>query len=98
MAVPSYGSGLVPFLESQGLETVRRLRNVENHFHSLDWAVVDKWILTKEAELRDEGVLIARKALRNSTWALILSIVAITAAAIDNREKIEQFISQWFSK
>lgn len=94
MAVPSYGSGLVPFLESQGLETVRRLRNVENHFHSLDWAVVDKWVSTKEAELKDEAVSISRWALRISISALMFSIIAII---INNIEKISQFIS-WFSK
>jgi hypothetical protein len=69
MAVPSYGAKLISFCESQGLANVRRLRHVENHFHSLDWAVVDKWISVKEAELKDEAVSIARKALSNSERA-----------------------------
>ena len=101
MAVPSYGSDLVPFLESQGLETVRRLRKIENHFHSLDQAGVDKWISVKESELRDEGVSIARKALSNSTWAKWIAITALIVSTIamilGNSEKVSQFIL-WISK
>lgn len=52
-----YSEGLlIPFCESKGLVEVRRLRHIENHFHILDQATVDKWIAVMEAELRDKIV------------------------------------------
>ena len=80
MAVAPYGEKLIPFCDSQGLAKVRRLRHVDNHFHSLDWAGVDAWLSVKEAELKDASVSIASKALRNSKWATIIAIIAIVAA------------------
>jgi hypothetical protein len=90
MAHPSYGADLIPFCEEQGLSTVRRLRHVDNHFHSLDWVGVDKWLLVKEAELVDESasnsrkaVLIAERANKLATKAMMLSAaIAIIAAVI----------------
>ena len=88
MAVPSYGEKLIPFCESKGLREVRRLRHVDNHFHRLDWAGVDNWLLVKDAERSDESLSISRKALFTSRIALMLSITtAITIAVISHFAK-----------
>lgn len=86
MVVARYGKDLIPFCESKGLAEVRRLRNVESHFHALDQPLVDRWVSVKEAELRDESVSIARKALdiarRANIYAIIAMILAVLATII----------------
>ncbi len=84
MAVPSYGDKLIPFCESQGLTNVRRLRKVENHFHSLDWDGVDRWLSVKDAERSDESLSISRKALLISKIAIALSAATAIAIAVIN--------------
>jgi len=90
MAVPSYGTGLIPFCKSNGLAEVRRLRNVENHFHSLDWAAVDKWISVEQEARRDrrENITLA--------VAITAAIIAVIAAKADIKWLISWFIS-WLS-
>lgn len=94
MAVQSYADDLIPFCESTGLTEVRRLRQVENHFHNLDWERVDKWISAKEAELKDESVQIARDALRNSRLATRIAIFAL----ILSLGMAAQKLIEWHSK
>ena len=94
MAVPSYGIKLIQFCDSQGLAEVRRLRHVENHFHSLDWVAVDNWIAVKESELKDESVSIARKALSNSRFATNIATLAMVLSIIMAIQKI----IEWYSK
>jgi hypothetical protein len=94
VAVPSYGDRLIPFCESQGLAAVRRLHQVENHFHSLDWLRVDAWISVKESELKDESVSIARKALANSRLATRIAISAIVLSIAMAVQKI----IEWYSR
>jgi len=84
MAVAPYYENLIPFCDSQGLAKVRRLRQVENHFHNLDWAGTDAWLSVKEAELRDESLSISRKALLTSRMAMALSMTTAIAIAVVN--------------
>ena len=93
MAVSSYGIKLIPFCDSQGLTEVRRLRRVENHFHSLDWKAVDNWIDVKESELKDESVYIARKALSNSRLATNIATMAMVLSTIMAIQKIIELYS-----
>ena len=94
MAVSSYGIKLIQFCDSEGLTEVRRLRHVENHFHSQDWSAVDKWIAVKESELKDESVSIARKALSNSRLATNIATLAMVLSIIMAIQKI----TEWYSK
>ncbi len=94
MAVPSYGAGLIAFCESKGLAEVRRLRHVENHFHSLDWDRVDRWVSVKESERIEESNFLAHRA--NS-----IAYIAVIIAAIAAHKEIMWLISSvmsWFSK
>ena len=98
MAVASYGDGLEDFLNSQDSLEVRRLKS-QNHFHSLDCAKVDNWLLIKDAEaakhaeLRDEKSLsISRKALRTSIWALVIAVIAI---AVSVKDQISTLVMTW---
>jgi len=94
MAVPSYGNELISFCEAKGLAQVRRLRHVENHFHSLDWERVDKWVAMKEAELRDESVAISRQALANSKRATKLAVFALILSLVMAGQKLVE----WYSR
>jgi len=100
MAVAPYGEKLIPFCEETGTLEVKRLR-LQNHFHSLEWAEVDKWLLIKDAEateraeLRDEiNLSISRKALRISIWATIIAIIAI---AVSIKDQILALIISWLN-
>lgn len=100
MAVIPYGDKLEEFLTSQGSLEARRLRS-QNHFHSRDWAEVDRWLLIKDAEaaeraeLRDESSLsISRKALHNSIWATIIAVIAM---AVSVKDQISVLVMSWFS-
>jgi len=111
VAVPSFGDKLIPHLESLGALEARRLR-LQNHFHSLDWQAVDAWLAVKEAEGKaraddraEESLSIARNALsvsrmalRNSTWAKWIAIVAMIVAIIANHSQISGFMGQWFPR
>ena len=73
--------------ENLGEAKVREMR-ITNQFHSLEWAGVDAWLKLKESEAKDradkrseESLSISRKALRNSTWAAIIAIIAIIFSA-----------------
>lgn len=90
MAVPSYGDKLIPFCKSQGFTKVLRLRKVENHFHSLDWDGVDRWLSVEQEHRRD----------RRENITLSVAIVAAIIAVIAARADIKWFISlviSWFS-
>lgn len=98
MAVAPYRENLEEFLNSQGPLEVRRLR-LQNHFHSLDWAAVDSWLLIKDAEaaerseLREESSLsVSRKALRYSIWATIIAVVAM---AVSVKDQISALVMSW---
>ena len=93
MAVPSYGDKLIPFCEETGFLEVKRLR-LQNHFHSLDWDAVDRWLSVKEAERSDESLSISRKALRNSERA---TNIAISAIVLSISMAILEII-KWLSK
>lgn len=80
MTVKRYGNELRKFCELTGLTEIRRLRQLENHFHILEQKSVDDWISVKESELRDESISIARKALANSLSARKIAIAAIVVS------------------
>ena len=107
MAVPSYGDKLTAFCESQGALEVRRLR-LQNHFHSLDWNIVDSWLAVKEAEGKargeersEESLSISRQALRNSDKALsnsrLATSIAISAIVLSIIMAIQKVI-EWLSR
>ena len=83
------------YCESLGLTEVRRLLKVENHFHMADRHVVEAWVPVKEAELRDESVSIARKALANSLSA---RRIAITAMVLSTLTAIAIAVTNHFAK
>ena len=76
MAAPPYREKLIPFCESRGLAEIRRLRHMDNHFHSLDWAGVDAWLAVKEAEDRDASKSLASRANRIALVALVIAAIA----------------------
>lgn len=82
MAVKRYGAELHSFCESVGLTEIRRLRQLENHFHILDQKFIDDWISVQESELKDESISIAHKALANSILARNIAIVAIVVSTV----------------
>ena len=82
MAVKRYGDKLRSFCESAGLTEIRRLRQLDNHFHILDQKFIDDWISVQESELKDESISIARKALTNSILARNIAIIAIVVSTV----------------
>ncbi|MBU1236013.1 MAG: hypothetical protein KJ634_05975 [Gammaproteobacteria bacterium] len=103
MVTKRYGDELLPYCESVGLAEVRRLRHVSNYFHALDQSAVDRWILVKEAELRDEAISIARDqasaaakaasaAVEQARWARIAAIIAVAAALVTSKDELFKLI------
>lgn len=84
VAIPAmYDSSKVrEYCESFGLAETRRLFKLDNHFNNADHHIVEAWISVQEAELRDESIAIARKALLNSRIAIAFSTITAIAIAV----------------